>query len=91
MPPPILKSKSLEMANSVTTKLTPEIVRRITHWNIRKNGKSIRSYKRTACALPKTAAKRIEYKLEEGDVIEVTGLLMHAETRPVLIHTVKKS
>lgn len=68
--------------------LTPELENKITHWSVSEKGNNnpleYITFKKSSCKNPSTAANRARRKGMEG-VLIVTGLTMHAETKPIYI------
>lgn len=58
------------------------IMHQITHWKALCNGE-VEYYNRKRCAMPETALKKAQ-AVFDGE-ITITGLFVHAETKPVLI------
>lgn len=75
-----------------TIQLTKELDEKITHWNIRADVIGVTkisdsSFNRKDCKKPETAIKRFKKKWGSHNVknIVLTGLLTHAETKPIIV------
>ena len=70
-----------------TIKLNSELLEKITYWNVKSLDNSFnKDYKKSLFSTPEKALKEARKKCQTSIVI--TGLTMHAETKPVLSDTV---
>jgi hypothetical protein len=73
-----------------TINLSTETENKITHWRVLGNLKGIEkpvdlTFKKSRCKKPETALARFKKRLSGNcSNIIVTGLLVHAETKPII-------
>ena len=84
LPQLIKKNKTMK-----TITLTKDLEEKITHWKIKADVVGVTkiidtSFKKSECRNPETAIKRFKKKWGKTNNLVLTGLLVHAETKPII-------